>query len=39
MMKRDWSFPVLSQSMLISIFVNHENMCEFVAWLNINKLK
>lgn len=39
MMKRDWSFPVLSQSMLISIFVNHENMCEFVAWLHINKLK
>lgn len=31
MMKKDWSFPVLSQSMLISIFVNHENMCELVA--------
>lgn len=31
MMKRDWCFPVLSQSMLISIFVSHENMCELVA--------
>lgn len=31
MMKKDWSFPVRGQSMLISIVVNHENMCELVA--------